>query len=82
MATIIMDRRSTTEESETTIHELGHLLGVLDHYNDTYKDAYQMQFPGLEPSPDCIYGDNKEDLEGIVICDACRTVLNAYQKTD
>lgn len=54
----------------TIAHEIGHLFGVVDHYNIEYGDERD----------ECIYGAKKEDKDvtnGMKICENCRATIKA-----
>lgn len=64
---VIADDRGDDCELITAIHEFGHMFGVTDHYLDSHP-------PKENTEPQCIYGNNKDqitDIKDIDICPAC-----------
>ena len=77
----VMNYESVEGEIASSIHELGHLYGVIDHYggfNSAYNtDTIDDKYPGRDYSRRCIYGEDKfEDpsvTRDIIICDGCKS---------
>ena len=70
----IADHRGTDWEAVTTVHEIGHLFMVEDHYANNVI---------LKPNqnPACIYGSYKDDysdVESIVICQYCDSTIRSH----
>ena len=72
---------STEQEIATTIHELGHLYGVIDHYGGVNSTETTLTMQGRYPNRGydslCIYGEGKFDYpyitNDVVICDGCKS---------
>lgn len=77
----VMNYTSTESEIASTIHEIGHLYGVIDHYGglNSYYSTYSInqQYPDRGYNRRCIYGEGKfEDssvTRDIIICDGCKS---------
>ena len=68
-------------ETKTTVHEIGHLFGALDHCGLTYPstEEFNKKFDTNPFSKFCIYGEKKDDsqvLNNLLICDGCKAVIN------
>ena len=76
----VMNHSSAESEIATSIHELGHLYGVIDHYGgfnglNTTQDM-QDRYSDRGYSSRCIYGEDKYDssvMEDLIICDGCKS---------
>lgn len=73
---------NVTQELLTTIHEFGHMYGVIDHYGGTESagvttETLALEHPEREYSPYCIYGEKKftdsSVNSNIVICNGCKS---------
>lgn len=77
----VMNYESVEKEIASSIHELGHLYGVIDHYgsfNSSYTtEQIDRQYPDRGYDSRCIYGEDKfEDpsvTRDVVICDGCKS---------
>lgn len=68
-------------ETETTVHEIGHLFGAPDHYGSGRPTSQSLNttYDTNIFSGNCIFGENKDDIDvmqNLVICDGCRAVIN------
>ena len=72
--------------TRTTAHEFGHLIGALDHYSEEYnapstEEMNKQTFAqtGKKPySEYCLYGEKRNDLEELMICDGCKEKIQIY----
>ncbi|MBO5882925.1 MAG: RICIN domain-containing protein [Clostridia bacterium] len=78
--------QETVDEKKTLVHELGHIYGVIDHYDDVDDDdnvkttEYLNQTVGPWYDDNCIYGLYKEfnDIKSnLTICEGCRRTIEA-----
>lgn len=64
-----MGEYDVTFVCKTLVHEIGHLYGVKDHYNDPDED---------KDDANCIWGSNKDKKDvaaGLKICSTCRQTI-------
>lgn len=80
----ISNSLGNTQETKTLVHEVGHMYGVIDHYDDEEDDdnVKTTNYLNLTVGPwyddDCIYGRNKATVaSSLTICEGCRRTIEA-----
>lgn len=65
-------------ETKTLIHELGHLLGAIDHYGRfgalTTNQAND-NFPDYTFSQTCMYGEERGNADSRILCEGCTGMI-------
>lgn len=74
----VHDFESETSEKITTIHEFGHMFGVIDHYGDQCATTEDMQAINEDYDSKCIYGEDRFTstvMNNITICEGCKALI-------
>ena len=74
IATVAMPSRNHRKELSTTIHEIGHLYGIEDHYGGSFSTTEEKNalLPEDKYSIDCTYGEKHVDKR---FCIGCREII-------
>lgn len=64
-------------QAMTIVHEFGHFLNAPDHYDNGCSSTEELNdLNGTNTfDENCIYGENKEYLDELVICDGCQNII-------
>ena len=73
---------SDNYDLSVTVHEFGHMFGVIDHYGSVGQASTQelKNKTGKPYNQACIYGELKNQpniISNLIICDACRETIEA-----